>query len=92
MLPYFVDEKTDLSNRALLNTLLNEKSVFDKPINPKEGDLLQLSFLVKGDFGRITHAFKFHDGKRIEEEYDAFECMAHHDGSKRGQTVQLKGY
>ena len=39
VMPYGIDEETDLKNRALLKTLLNEKAVFDKPIHLSENHL-----------------------------------------------------
>jgi hypothetical protein len=85
ILPYDIDEETDLINRQLLITLVNERSVFDKPIHPQEGDLLELSFLLKEEFGRTVYGFKYHNGKWEEEEYDVFKWMAHHKEAKHGK-------
>lgn len=85
IMPYGIDEKTDLENRALLKTLLNERAVFDKPIHPQEGDLLELSFQMNNEFQRITYGFKHKDGQWEEEEYDVFGWMAHHKEARHGK-------
>lgn len=86
MLPCFIDEKTDLANRDLLTRLLNENSVFDKPIQPAERDLLELSFLV-GEVNkcRLTYGFKYYRGQWVEEEYDSLVWMWRHEEAKHGK-------
>jgi len=85
IMPYFLDEETDLKNRNLLKNLLNEHSVFDKPIQPQEGDLLSLSFRVDKESQQLTYGFKYTGGRWEEEEYDVFGWMAHHREIKHGK-------
>lgn len=84
VMPYGIDEKIDLENRTLLEKLLKEKSVFDKPIQAKEGDLLELSFQVNSELERITYGFKYVGGQWSEEEFDVFKRMSHYKEAKHG--------
>lgn len=84
VMPFCIDEETDVKNRTLLKTLLNEKAVFDKPLQPREADLLELSFQVNDELERITYGYKYAGGKWEEEEYDVFEWMTHHKELKQG--------
>lgn len=85
VLPVHIDEKIDLANKTLLKTLLNQNTVFDKPIYPCEGDLLELAFSINAGEKRVVYGFKFHNEKWIEEEYDPLIWMWHHTEAIHGK-------
>jgi hypothetical protein len=85
--PYFIDDVTDLQNKALLLNLLNNGNVFDAPVHPAKGDLLELSFLCgKTDYDRLYYGFKYTGTEWIEKEYDAFTWMQHHEEAAFGKV------
>jgi hypothetical protein len=87
VMPYTFDNKEfDLSNRKLLLRRINEPDAFDVELRPKSGDRLQLSFFCKKNSpGYIHYGFSFRKGKWVEETYDVFGWMEHHEESETGK-------
>ena len=79
--PYFIDDITDLQNTALLLNLLNKGDVFDAPVTPFKGDLLELNPPVDG---RIYYGFQY-TGKRWRKKgYDSLMWHWHHEAGSFG--------
>jgi hypothetical protein len=86
MPPFLIEDITNLQNKSLLLQLLNDGNVFDEPIHPAQGDLLELSFQCnKTAYGRLYYGFKYMRGKWREEEYDSLSWSWHHDEAAVGE-------
>ena len=85
MLPHFLSVDVDTKNKKLLLSLLNQPDTFDSDITPREGDLLELSFLCGEKEQRITYGFKYKRGKWHEEQFDPLHWMWHHEQELYGK-------
>lgn len=85
MLPYMIDEKILIKNKAMLLKRLNETDAFDVELFPKSKDRLQLTFTCPGaNDQQITYGYSYKKGKWVEEDYDPLEWCWHHDEQKFG--------
>ena len=85
MLPYMLDEKMLINNKAMLLKQLNEADAFDVELSPKNKDRLQLTFTCPGSKNQqITYGYSYKKGKWIEEDFDPLEWCWHHDEQKFG--------
>lgn len=85
MLPYMIDEKILINNKAILLKRLNEADVFDVELFPKNKDRLQLTFTCPGaDNQKITYGYSYKKGKWVEEDFDPLEWSWYHDQERFG--------
>ena len=85
MLPYMLDEKMLIYNKAMLLNRLSEADAFDLELSPKSKDRLQLTFTCPDtNEQQITYGYSFKKGKWVEEDFDPLEWSWHHDEQKIG--------
>ena len=85
MLPYMVDEKIIINNKAMLLKRINEVDAFDIELSPKNKDRLQLTFTCTDSHDQqITYGYSYKKGKWVEEDFDPLEWSWHHDEQKFG--------
>lgn len=85
MLPYMLDEKMLINNKAMLLNRLNEADAFDVELSPKSKDRLQLTFTCPGaNDQQITYGYSYKKGKWVEEDFDSLEWSWNHDEQKFG--------
>lgn len=83
--PNFQVNKTTLTNR------LNEPDAFDKPIEFKAKDQLEIVINnLLDETKRMVFCFRYKNGKWVEEEYDTFDLMNHYDELATGNFEQLE--
>jgi len=81
-----------LLNAQTLGDRLNESDAFDKIIEFKPKDQLEIVInnLSDDELDRMSFCFIFKKGKWIEKEYDTFEIMSHYDELAYGDFDKLK--
>ena len=81
-----------LLNAQTLGDRLNEKDAFDKIIEFKPKDQLEIVInnLSDDELDRMSFCFIFKKGRWIEKEYDTFEIMSHYDGLAFGDFDEVK--
>ena len=81
-----------LLNAQTLGERLNESDAFDKIIEFKPKDQLEIVInnLSDDEAERMTFCFIFQKGIWINKEYDTFEVMSHYDELAFGDFDQLK--
>ena len=81
-----------LLNAQTLGERLNESDAFDKIIEFKPKDQLEIVInnLSDDEAERMTFCFIFKKGSWINKEYDTFEVMSHYDELAFGDFDQLK--
>ena len=84
VMPAFIDPETDVLNRGLLKTLLNDGNVFDDPLYPVNKDRLLLSFGLS-DGGFINYGFVYKKNEWQEIKYNYFDWFSEHDEIKKGK-------
>jgi hypothetical protein len=79
-------------NKDTVATRLNEIDAFDKAIEFKPKDQLEIVInnLSENEIERMTFCFKYKNGKWVPEEYDAFELMNRYDELAFGNFEQLE--
>jgi len=90
MMPYFIDAITDAYNRNLLLKRINERDAFDIELNPKSGDLLQISFAGESNYQDLTYGYKYTGEKWETEIYDPLKWMWHHEINLKGKIRNAK--
>jgi hypothetical protein len=76
MLPLNIDFETGILNQRNLLKRVNEADVFDKPIEFKKKDRLELHFTCSGEHsGFLTYGFEYTGRKWKECAYDVFDWM-----------------
>jgi hypothetical protein len=76
IMPYISDVQTEMQNKSLLLTRVNEDDAFDVQLNPKENDRLQVSFKWREDMDDyLDYGFEFKFGKWKGKQFDSLEWM-----------------
>ena len=88
IMPYMLDEKVEIKNKASLLIRLNEADAFDVDLAPKNRDRLQLTFTCPGtDNEQVTYGYSYKKGKWLEEEYDPLEWRWNHYEEEFGKII-----
>ena len=83
-LDYYIQEK-DPHNPVILCNKLNEENLFDKPLQFKDKDRLQISLLLNGNREHKDYGFEYKDGKWRVIEFDFFGWRAEHCELQEGK-------
>jgi hypothetical protein len=80
-----------LLNAQIVGDRLNEKDAFDKIIEFKPKDQLEIVInnLSDDELARMSFCFIFKKGKWIKKKYDTFEIMSHYDELAFGNFDKL---
>ena len=81
-----------LLNAQIVGDRLNEKDAFDKIIEFKPKDQLEIVInnLSVDELDRMSFCFIFKKGKWVKKKYDTFEIMSHYDELAYGDFDELK--
>lgn len=81
-----------LLNAQILGDRLNEKDAFDKIIEFKPKDQLEIVInnLSDDELARMSFCFIFKKGKSVKKKYETFEIMSHYDELAYGDFDELK--
>jgi hypothetical protein len=92
MIPYDFLQLNYSINKDTLAKRLNEKDAFDKIIEFKPKDQLEIVFnnLAKAEIERMTFCFKYKGGKWVAEDYDIFELMNRYDELVFGNLEKIE--
>ena len=79
-------------NAQIVGDRLNEKDAFDKIIEFKPKDQLEIVInnLSDDELDRMSFCFIFKKGKWVKKKYDTFEIMSHYDELAYGDFDELK--
>jgi len=92
MIPFeFLQHNFNL-NKETLAKRLNEADSFDKVIEFKPKDQLEIVInnLAEAEIERMTFCFKYKGGKWVAEEYDTFELMNCYDELAFGNFEKIE--
>jgi len=92
MMPLHFLQPNYISNKKTLIARLNETDAFDKTIEFKPKDQLEIVInnLSAIEIERMTFCFIYKNGKWVEEEYDTFELMNRYNELASGNFEQLE--
>ena len=79
-------------NAQTIGNRLNEADAFDKVIDFKPNDQLEIVInnLSEDESERITFCYRFKKGKWVDEEHDVFELMSRYDEFAFGNLENLE--
>jgi len=86
-------QKSDPHNPVILCNKLNEGNLFDKPIELKDKDRLQISLLFNGNHTHTDYGFEYKDGKWRVIDYEFFTWKIEHielQGGKIKNVLAIK--
>jgi hypothetical protein len=92
IIPFDFLQLNYIINKETLAKRLNEADAFDKVIEFKPKDQLEIVInnLSDDELDRMSFCFIYKKGKWIENEYDIFEIMSHYDELAFGNFDKLK--
>ena len=95
LMPFIIEKDIDNSNRKFLQKRINESDAFDINLNPKRGDLLEITFGTKSVWQKLTYGYKYTGTSWVCESYDPLKWKWHHEvdlaGKIRNAKVRKKG-
>jgi len=91
LIPYDFLQSNYKLNGEILAKRLNELDAFDKEIEFKPNDQLEIVInnLTQDEKRRITYGFEYKNGKWVEGEFDTFESMNGFNVFAHGNIDQL---